>query len=305
MKILVLSDSHIKTADRYGLCELKIDKLTKILAHWHEQISAVIVTGDLFDKREPYIPLVTKIAEILAGCHKPTYILSGNHDSIEREFHPLSPYIVGTGNHKIIGEEPLRIENLILQGWNGGATIPECNKGDVYFGHLNLADCIGKGLTLEELEATNYKRIFTGDLHDHFTKGKVTSIGCFPSTFSDEGYVASYLVYDTLGDTFEHFSLEFPRFVTVTVDGNNWENLDQVAGNIVRIKATYPCDKDAAVEKVLALRPHKFTRITIKKNLVEQEVTKLETLSPLEIITEEARTQQWSEEQLTLARENL
>lgn len=89
MRILHLSDLHIgKTVNGFSMLEdqLYINKqIVKLIGE--QQIDAIIVAGDIFDKTTPSSSAVHTFDTILnswADFHLPIFIISGNHDSAER-----------------------------------------------------------------------------------------------------------------------------------------------------------------------------------------------------------------------------
>lgn len=85
MRILFLTDSHIRgtapknrTDDFVQTLENKFNEIVDIIND--EKIDYVIHGGDLFDRPDVSIALVSKFAKILNSIKVPIYIISGNHD---------------------------------------------------------------------------------------------------------------------------------------------------------------------------------------------------------------------------------
>ena len=85
MKILYFTDSHIRgttpknrTDDFTNTLELKFKEILDIIKE--EKIDYVLHGGDLFDRPDVSISLVSKFSKILKQIPVPMYIISGNHD---------------------------------------------------------------------------------------------------------------------------------------------------------------------------------------------------------------------------------
>lgn len=89
MRILHLSDLHIgKIVNGFSMLEDQLYINNQIVELIHsQQIDAIIVAGDIFDKTTPSSSAVGAFDTILnswADFHLPIFIISGNHDSAER-----------------------------------------------------------------------------------------------------------------------------------------------------------------------------------------------------------------------------
>lgn len=89
MKILHTSDLHIgKHANEYSMIEDQKHILKQIVQIARdEQVDAVILAGDIYDRSLPPAEAVSLFDDFLvdlAGLGKPLFIISGNHDSAER-----------------------------------------------------------------------------------------------------------------------------------------------------------------------------------------------------------------------------
>lgn len=85
MKILFFTDSHIRGTtpknrkdDFTNTLERKFNEIVEIIDE--EDIDYVIHGGDLFDRPDVSISLVSRFAKILNKIKVPIYIISGNHD---------------------------------------------------------------------------------------------------------------------------------------------------------------------------------------------------------------------------------
>ena len=89
MKFIHLSDLHIgKRVNEFSMINDQkyiLEQILNIIAN--EEINAVIVSGDVYDKSIPAVEAVTVFDDFLtelATKDIPTLIISGNHDSPER-----------------------------------------------------------------------------------------------------------------------------------------------------------------------------------------------------------------------------
>ena len=89
MKLINLSDLHIgKRVNEFSMINDQkyiLEQILNIIAN--EEINAVIVSGDVYDKSIPAVEAVTVFDDFLtelAAKDIPTLIISGNHDSPER-----------------------------------------------------------------------------------------------------------------------------------------------------------------------------------------------------------------------------
>lgn len=85
MRILYFTDTHIRGTnpknrkdDFVNSLELKFEEIVEIVNS--KDIDYVIHGGDLFDRPDISISVVSKFANIIKKIHKPIYIVSGNHD---------------------------------------------------------------------------------------------------------------------------------------------------------------------------------------------------------------------------------
>lgn len=85
MKLLFFTDSHIRATSpksrKDDFFQTILSKLDEIL---HEAIShevrAIIHGGDLFDRPDPSLLVVTEVAKRIMACPIPFYVVCGNHD---------------------------------------------------------------------------------------------------------------------------------------------------------------------------------------------------------------------------------
>lgn len=105
MKLLFCADIHIKLGaknipvdwakNRYNLLWQKLRKLS-------EEVDAVIIGGDIFDKT-PSLEELEVFFSFVVSCNKPTVIYSGNHEAVKKDTTFLS-YLkdtVGTINSQV------------------------------------------------------------------------------------------------------------------------------------------------------------------------------------------------------------
>src|SRR5699024_816594 len=85
MKLLYFTDSHIRGTytrnrrDDYILTLTnKFQEMSTIIEE--NSIDYILHGGDLFDRPDVSVSIVSKFAKILAKIHQPLYIVSGNHD---------------------------------------------------------------------------------------------------------------------------------------------------------------------------------------------------------------------------------
>nr|WP_300004533.1 metallophosphoesterase [Tissierella sp.] len=114
MKILFFTDSHIRGTtpksrkdDFTDTLERKFKEIVEIIKK--EEIDYVIHGGDLFDRPDVSISLVTRFAKILNTIKVPIYIISGNHDIFGHNPKTLNRTMLG-----LISE--LNVLNIINEG---------------------------------------------------------------------------------------------------------------------------------------------------------------------------------------------
>ena len=89
MKFLHTADLHIgKMLHKYVMLDDQIAMMQQIreIAH-SEQVDAVLIAGDIYQRNTPSPEAMTAFSDFLAGLvadHLPVYLISGNHDSAER-----------------------------------------------------------------------------------------------------------------------------------------------------------------------------------------------------------------------------
>lgn len=309
MRLLLIADLHFKD-DRYGLLDLKYEIGTSLLTKTIDKVDYVILAGDTQDKRIGYDSrLATLEAEMYASVgkenQKKIYLLTGNHDSRFRTYHPVSPYAVGA-NINIVAEEPVLLTDsngtVVLQGWNGGDKLPVApNENSYYIGHVNIKDLIGKGVSYEEIESSAYRRVLSGDYHRAFEKGKFVSLGTlFPSNFADKDYEPVFSILDTETDGLKRLTLSrerYPRFIVIKATLPEAFLIRDVGNKIVRLKLESEEQitreqKSEIKSKLLGLGAR---YVDIKIESKKRKVEKIETEDPFKLL--EAQARNWTESQ--------
>ncbi|MBE6826951.1 MAG: exonuclease SbcCD subunit D [Ruminococcus sp.] len=89
MRLLHIADLHIgRRLHGYPLIDLQRDVLKQILAVIRdEQIDAVLIAGDVYDKPQPSVEALELFGDFLTQLHQnrtPVYMISGNHDAAGR-----------------------------------------------------------------------------------------------------------------------------------------------------------------------------------------------------------------------------
>ena len=89
MKFMHLSDLHLgKRVNEFSMIEDQIDILRQILTiAKDEAVDAVLIAGDVYDKPIPPVEAVRLLDQFLVDLgelHLPVFLISGNHDSVQR-----------------------------------------------------------------------------------------------------------------------------------------------------------------------------------------------------------------------------
>ena len=89
MKFMHLADLHLgKRVNEFSMLEDQKYVLEQILLLiGEERVDGLFIAGDIYDKQIPSIEAIRLFDEFLtrvSGLHVPVYMISGNHDSIER-----------------------------------------------------------------------------------------------------------------------------------------------------------------------------------------------------------------------------
>lgn len=126
MKILHLADLHIgKRVNEYPMIEDQKYILKQILNIIdQEQVEAVLIAGDVYDKQVPATEAVAALDEFLnqlAGRSLPTFIISGNHDSATRM--GFGSELIGKTGIRIAKPFAGKVERYTLEDTNGAINI--------------------------------------------------------------------------------------------------------------------------------------------------------------------------------------
>ncbi len=85
MKLLYLTDTHIRGTspknrldDYYESLKEKLKEISNIIRE--EKVDYVLHGGDLFDRPDVSVSIVSDFAKIFQDFGVPIYIISGNHD---------------------------------------------------------------------------------------------------------------------------------------------------------------------------------------------------------------------------------
>ena len=126
MKFLHLADLHIgKRVNEFSMIEDQRYILTELLGVIDEQnVEAVLIAGDVYDKVVPSAEAVTLLTEFLGKLAKrdlQVYVISGNHDSAERI---------------AFGSELMSLSGVHMA--NPFSGVPECLKIKDSYGNINI-----------------------------------------------------------------------------------------------------------------------------------------------------------------------
>lgn len=272
---ILFSDTHLSRYDPYDLNPLKFKFLREIREQWKDEARFFFDLGDgqhrpLFD-----VELMSREAEcraVLGDRIDKEWVLSGNHELSKGKFTPLMPFAIASGLHapglNLVGQEPVRVGDFVLRGWSKDAMKREFPEGRFFLGHIPV-DYTGTGweglVSVEDVQNLPYSAIFLGDIHQRYDIGKIHSVGTlFPSTFSDEGARAGYIVlrWDSSNVEIERIDIDYPQFRTVTINESMELSERDIRGNVVRLKFEgsrewlTPALIQAAKQAVLDLAPH-------------------------------------------------
>lgn len=89
MRFMHLADLHLgKRVNEFSMLEDQKYALEQVLSLIDEEsVDGVLIAGDIYDKQVPSVEAVRLCDDFLTGLakrHVPVYLISGNHDSIER-----------------------------------------------------------------------------------------------------------------------------------------------------------------------------------------------------------------------------
>lgn len=119
MRLLFFTDSHIRATSpksrKDDFFETILEKLDEIL---HEAVvrgaKAIIHGGDLFDRPDPSLVVVTEVAKRIMACPVPFYVVCGNHDIYGHNPETISRSMLGflaaMNVVKLLDESPVILE---------------------------------------------------------------------------------------------------------------------------------------------------------------------------------------------------
>ncbi|MDO5041248.1 MAG: metallophosphoesterase [Peptoniphilus sp.] len=100
MKILYFTDTHIRATNPknrldnfFETLKIKINEVAEISIK--ENVDFVLHGGDLFDRPDTSISIVTEFAKIFQKFQAPIYIVSGNHDIFGHNYKTLNRTMLG------------------------------------------------------------------------------------------------------------------------------------------------------------------------------------------------------------------
>lgn len=144
MKILYFTDTHIRGTNPknrldnyYETLKIKFNEIKEIIDN--EKIDYVLHGGDLFDRPDVSVSIVSEFANIFQSFNAPVYIISGNHDIFGHNPDTLNRTMLGllcnigvlnlVNNKKIILNKDVRVQ---LTGSPYIYSIDENNNTDNY-----------------------------------------------------------------------------------------------------------------------------------------------------------------------------
>lgn len=272
---IIFADTHLSRYDPYNLNPLKFKFLREIREEWKHKAEFIFDLGDGQHRPVFDAELMAKEAEcraVLGDQISKEWVLSGNHELSRGQYTPLMPFAIASGLHgpglNLVGQQPVIVDDFVLRGWTKDGMDREFPPGRFFLGHIPV-DYTGSGwqglVPVEEVQKLPYEKIFLGDIHQPSSVNNVHSVGTlFPSTFSDEGIRAGYVVlsWDRSSARIERVNIVYPQFRTVTITEEMLLDPEEIQGNVVRLKFVgsrkwlTPELIQAAKQAVLDLGPH-------------------------------------------------
>lgn len=235
MLIGIISDLHL------GHRHASIEQYKNILLKLQENVDIIVDCGDLLDNNFVTSIQATQLYNIFKNVDKPTFILRGNHDTLENT--TALTMLNLNKNVTIINDiQQIQLDNGLVLGFvpytkNFLDNLNFRRKSDIIFSHINVTYNKYAEINLED--ASKLKQLFTlspiwfnGHIHtpelcDNLF-GKFINIGsCSSLTFSDE-HIPCYLIYNTDNDNYQYFVIDNTVIHKTCNFDDNFDNLNNI-----------------------------------------------------------------------------
>ena len=250
MRILLLSDLHLRTSRPRGRCDdffqTEMGKLEQIMdIHDKQDCEFILQAGDLFDSPDPSNFLMSRVISMMRGYGGCFYTVYGQHDltmhSVETAQRSATQVLWSAGVAHILkpdGELLVTDAKLatFVYGSSFGDSIPkpkEPEAKNILVAHISVGTrplFPGHRLIQPELFLNShpgYKLILVGDYHYPFhveLDGRhIVNVGCMlrlRNTPDDRAHHPQVGVYDTEANTVEFFPLTIKPAEEVFRDDN-------------------------------------------------------------------------------------
>lgn len=276
MKILLVSDIHLKSKDQFDLKNnivsdhsiYKLKRLKELVET--EKPDVLISAGDEFDTRSPSEPLRYAFFKVLESFNIPVYLVSGNHSQEHGFTAGTSESFLSKNIEVIQPREVFKLDTFTLIGYcrDKNEFLRLCNENP------NKYLITHGDIPIEDLP---FEKCFYGHIHQHYSIGNKYSIGAlFTDSFGEESYACMYcLITDKV--EFKEFPDRPIRTFTELVDFKDGEYL------AVRYKLKGKAKDFLGIDQEAIRRSYHNTKVFFDTELTEEETIFDESLSIEEI----------------------
>lgn len=302
MQAIIVTDTHLGIKKSNPIWEnviwnlfVEINKKAKELG-----IQNFIHLGDFFDTRSsistPSISMAHRIGEHLESTFDNSYLVTGNHDTYFKDtLKPTSLEIFTRHRHIHTVTEITVVDDITLQPWlvPGKSLGPQ--ETPYLMGHLEMN---GVFINRQKTVSTDYKMnigdlkaydmVLSGHFHTPGQYGNVHYIGSpYHQDFNDDGRRGFY-IWDNGKMEFCPF-FDFPKFVTIDVEEDEFDIRAMIEGNMVRLdfkKNRGAQEIQDIISRVYTYNPMQlFTRFLFDTvETTDKDVTVDRTMTPEEIL---------------------
>jgi DNA repair exonuclease SbcCD nuclease subunit len=227
MKLLFTADIHIKLGQKNVPVEWARNRyrlFNERLRTLQDDVDMVIIGGDVFD-RVPTLDEIEVYANLIDVFTKPTYIISGNHESVKKNttfLTNLKGFTARANKHVVIIDDFATIEGIDFMPYN---KLKEYHPADVDFHSRILVTHVRGEIpphVKPEVPLEMFDRwdvVLAGDLHSYENSQRNILYPGSPmsTSFHRNPVDNGVIIFDTESMTHSWISLELPQLIRKSI----------------------------------------------------------------------------------------
>ena len=227
MKILFCADIHIKLGQKNVPVEWARNRyrlFNERLRTLQDDVDMVIIGGDIFD-RVPTLDEIEVYANLIDVFTKPTYIISGNHESVKKNttfLTNLKGFTARANKHVVIIDDFATIEGIDFMPYN---KLKEYHPADIDFHSRILVTHVRGEIpphVKPEVPLEMFDRwdvVLAGDLHSYENSQRNILYPGSPmsTSFHRNPVDNGVIIFDTSSMTHSWISLELPQLIRKSI----------------------------------------------------------------------------------------